>query len=65
MNRFIGILFMQSATIVVSYELMSTLVLLVKECQPIRLKMTEDVATLQSFLVSHLLMIKESVQDDI
>lgn len=32
MNRFIGILFMQSATIAVSYELMSTLVLLVKEC---------------------------------
>lgn len=46
MNRFIGILCMQSATIAISNEIMSAILLLVKEVEPIRRKIVEDLSTL-------------------
>lgn len=58
MNRFIGILYMQSDTISISNEIMSAILLLVKEVEPIRIKIAEDLRTLESFLIWHLLLIK-------
>jgi hypothetical protein len=58
MNRFLGILFMRSATIAISNEVMNSLVLLVKDADDIRRKMLEDLTNLKGFLTWHLLLIK-------